>query len=121
MPQFEYKVIPAPRRAEKSREAKTTEDRFALALTAALNRMAAEGWDYLGSESLPCDERTGLRGIKTTTQVVFMFRRELASGAQPQTTDGMSAPRLGPAAQTGFGAAPALGPAPVVLPPGGVA
>lgn len=120
MPSYEFKVIPAPRRAEKSREAKTTEDRFALGLTTALNRMAADGWDYVGSETLPCDERTGLRGIKTTTQVVMIFRRELAAGAQPQPTDAAAMPRLGPAAQPVVGAAPALGPAPVVA-PGGVA
>lgn len=51
----EYKVIPAPRRGEKARGAKTTEDRFALALTELLNAMAAEGWDYLRAETLPVD------------------------------------------------------------------
>ena len=31
MQRFEFKVIPAPKRGEKARGVKTTEDRFALA------------------------------------------------------------------------------------------
>eukprot|EP01031_Cornospumella_fuschlensis_P052092 gene52092-63681_t len=73
----EYKVIPAPRRGEKARGAKTTEDRFALALTELLNAMATQGWDYLRAETLPVDERSGLTGTKTSFQNMLVFRRSL--------------------------------------------
>lgn len=114
MPRYEFKVIPAPRRGEKTRDAKTTEDRFALALTALMNRMGADGWDYIRADTLPVDERSGLTGIKTTVQNMLVFRRELAEGsnspllapiATPVTAP---APRLGPATEAPLGPAPAL-------------
>ncbi len=40
MPRYEFKVIPAHRRGEKSRGVKTTEDRFALALTNLMTHRA---------------------------------------------------------------------------------
>jgi hypothetical protein len=75
MQRFEYRVIPAPRRGEKSRAARTTEDRFALAMTNLMNQMGADGWDYVRADVLPCDERVGLTGSKTTFQNMLVFRR----------------------------------------------
>lgn len=113
MQRYEYKVIPAPRRGEKSREAKTTEDRFALALTTLMNQLGRDGWDYVRAETLPCDERSGFMGVKTTEQHMLVFRRAVgeeagAPLAAPRVAD---APRLGPATDAVAGAAPALGPA----------
>jgi hypothetical protein len=120
MPRYEYKVIPAPRRGEKARGVKTTEDRFALALTGLMNGLGAEGWDYVRADSLPVDERTGLTGTKTTFQNMLVFRRELAGevsapAAAPRlvaedSLPAAPAPRLGPA-EVPAGTAPALGPA----------
>jgi hypothetical protein len=81
MPQFEYKVIPAPRRGEKVKGAKTTEDRFAAALMRVMNELGADGWEYLRADTLPCDERSGLTGTKTSFQNMLVFRRGLAAGA----------------------------------------
>lgn len=109
MQRYEFKAIPAPRRGEKSREAKTTEDRFALALTTLMNRMGADGWDYLRADTLPCDERSGLTGTKTTVQNVLVFRRPLA--AQPALAETQvlaPVPRLGPATEAPLGPAPAV-------------
>lgn len=78
---FEYKVIPAPRRGEKMRGLKTTEARFAFALTKAMNEMAAEGWEYLRADTLPVEERVGLTGRTTTFQHMLVFRRALAAQA----------------------------------------
>ena len=69
MQRYEFKVIPAPRRGEKARDAKTPEDRFALALTGVLNQMGREGWDYVRADTLPFDERSGLTGTKTKALV----------------------------------------------------
>ncbi len=94
MQAFEYKAIPAPSRGKKARGVKATEDRFALALTDALNTMAAEGWDYVRAETLPCDERRGLTGTQTTEQNVLIFRRRIRESAEatPPLTLGQAAP-----------------------------
>lgn len=78
---YEYKVVPAPVRGEKARGVKTTAERFALALTGLMNQMGAEGWLYLRADTLPCEERSGLTGTKTSYQNVLVFRRALAAVA----------------------------------------
>ena len=125
MPRYEYKVVPAPRKGEKTRLAKSTPDRFAVALTTLMNQMGSDGWDYLRVDALPCDERVGLTGSKTTFQNMLVFRREVQAveAAQPlpltaldpaptpaPTTAPTTAPALGAAAAP-IGLAPALGPA----------
>jgi hypothetical protein len=119
MQRFEFKVIPAPKRGEKARGVKTTEDRFALALTHLMNELGAEGWDYVRAEALPCDERVGFTGSKTTYVNVLVFRRLLAEGAEARPAVWLNArdkpeaaaPRLGPADAALLGKAPAVGPA----------
>jgi hypothetical protein len=112
MQRYEFKVIPAPRRAEKVRGVKTTEDRFALALTVVMNDLGREGWDYVRADTLPVDERVGFTGSKTTYQNMLVFRRLLAEDvvAAPKPEEVAIVPRLGPA-EVPAGAAPALGPA----------
>ena len=115
MQRFEYKVIPAPKRGEKARGVKTTEERFAYALTQLMNALGAEGWDYVRADALPCEERVGLTGTKTTFQNVLVFRRALGAErgqSAPLLLQDMGAsPRLGPAEGPLPGAAPAVGPA----------
>lgn len=89
MQRFEYRVVPAPRKGEKARGLKTTEERFAQALTRVMNEMAREGWDYLRTDTLPVEERSGLTGSKTTFQHMLVFRKELAAVA---TTKALPAP-----------------------------
>ena len=79
MRKFEYKAVPAPTKGTKSKGVKTTEDRFALSLTETLNEMAAEGWEYVRAETLPCVERKGLTGSQQTYQNILIFRRLEAS------------------------------------------
>ena len=126
MQRYEYKVVPAPRRGEKARGVKTTEERFALALTQMMNRLGAEGWDYVRADALPCDERVGLTGSKTTFQNMLVFRRVIEAetslmlaDVQPSHAPLLAAPeadapapplRLG-AAEAPVGAAPSAGPA----------
>ena len=124
MQRFEYKVVPAPRRGEKARGVKTTEERFALALTQLMNALGREGWDYVRADALPCDERVGLTGTKTSFQNMLVFRRPIAA-EQAETEVEPAVPflrlstrdevpvaplRLG-AADAPVGAAPSLGPA----------
>lgn len=119
---YEYWVVPAPRKGEKARGLKTGEERFALALTNVMNSMAAQGWEYQRADALPCDERSGLTGTKTTFHNVLVFRRALGAGEDRESAGAPSAftaiaptvapaaPVLGAAVQP-LGAAPALGPA----------
>lgn len=78
----EYTAIPAPTRGEKSRDAKTPADRYALSLTTELNRMAGDGWEYVRSDVLPSEERTGLTGRATVYHSLLIFRRPLAPARQ---------------------------------------
>jgi hypothetical protein len=119
MQRFEYKVIPAPKRGEKARGVKTTEERFAYALTLLMNELGADGWDYVRADALPCEERAGLTGTKTTFQNVLVFRRVIGAveaEAKPsvrlllQEPPAAPAPRLGPAEAPISATAPAVGP-----------
>jgi hypothetical protein len=78
---FEYQVVPAPKKGEKAKGAKTPADRFAVALTVLMNKMGVAGWEYIRADTLPCDERVGLTGSKTVYQHMLVFRRELHAEA----------------------------------------
>jgi len=72
---FEYKVVPAPTKGRKARGVKRSEDKFALSVQDVMNEMAADGWEYQRSETLPHEERSGLTGKTTTFRSVLVFRR----------------------------------------------
>jgi hypothetical protein len=79
---YEYQVIPAPRRAAKSKSAGSIEDRFALALSQKMNEMGREGWEYVRTDTLPMDERAGLTGTKTSYVNMLVFRRVILHTAR---------------------------------------
>ena len=102
---WEFKIVPAPRKGTKAKGAKTTEDRFAVALEELMNSYGAQGWDYVRAEALPVEERKGLTGKTITTQNMLVFRRPkpghhvAATGATPVAPSVIApAPSLGPAA-----------------------
>ena len=107
MQRYEYRVIPAPRRGEKARGAKTAPERFGVALTTLMNQMGQDGWDYLRADTLPCEERVGLTGRSTSFQSMLVFRRDMAvddtvhaqpHGAEPATMPPLTSdPAGGPA------------------------
>lgn len=79
---FDYIAIAAPTRSDKGKDAKTPTERYAAALTVELNRMAAEGWEYLRADVLPSEERSGLTGRSTVYHNLLVFRRaKPATGA----------------------------------------
>lgn len=119
MQRHEYKVIPAPRRGTKSREAKTNEDRFALTLSNVMNELGRDGWEYVRSETLPTEERAGFMKTRVVEQTMLIFRRvqdrpaalaaTLTEVAAPKPIAAEApAPRLGPAVEPAPGNAPAL-------------
>ncbi|MFT5630421.1 MAG: hypothetical protein ACI82I_001532 [Gammaproteobacteria bacterium] len=88
MSQYEYKVVPAPKKGLKAKGVKSTEDRFAHALETAMNTLGAEGWEYQRSDTLPSEERSGLTRRVTTFQNMLVFRRAVAVDAiEPVTVD----------------------------------
>ncbi|MGB8812792.1 MAG: DUF4177 domain-containing protein [Paracoccaceae bacterium] len=118
MQRFEYKVLPAPKRGEKVRGLKTTEDRFAHALTQLMNDLGADGWDYVRADTLPCEERVGFTGKSTSFQHMLIFRRVLSeeTAVVPMAVADVETPvlfsRQAPAVLPPLhGGAPALGPA----------
>ncbi|MBU0643263.1 MAG: DUF4177 domain-containing protein [Alphaproteobacteria bacterium] len=76
MPLYEYLTVPAPRKGEKTRGAKTPEARIALAMQSVLNDKGAEGWEYIRADLLPMEERSGLTSKAITYHTVLVFRRE---------------------------------------------
>ncbi len=104
MPRYEYKVVPAPQKGQKSKGVKTPEGRFALSIEAVLNEMAASGWEYLRAELLPSEERSGLTGSATNWRNLLIFRRGLEEDAAI----------VAPVMDTPATAAPVVVPAPPV-------
>lgn len=103
MQRFEYKVVPAPTRAKRVRGVKTAAGRFAVALGEVINEQAADGWDYVRSDSMPVEEKPGL--LKSTVEnyyTMLVFRR-------PTDTPATDAPAIPVAA-------PAV-PVPAAVPP----
>ncbi|SHJ64278.1 hypothetical protein SAMN05444000_11137 [Shimia gijangensis] len=78
MPIYEYKVVPAPAKGRKARGVKGTENRFAFALESVMNDMAADGWEFQRTETLPSEERSGLTSSTTIFRNVMVFRRARA-------------------------------------------
>lgn len=75
MTRYEYKTVPAPRRADSQRGVRDPAERFARTLAAWLNREAAQGWEYVRSETLTVEIRKGLARTRETQQTLLVFRR----------------------------------------------
>lgn len=74
---YDYKVIPAPKRAKKVKGLKGAEELFAHTLTEAINEVARQGWEYVRAESLPAEAPGGFfKHASRGTQTVLVFRRE---------------------------------------------
>jgi hypothetical protein len=98
MSAYEYKVVPAPQRAEKIKGVSAPEMRFAMSVEKLMNTYAAEGWEYVRADTLPSEERKGLAGRRTEQRTLLVFRRAVAERAAE------------PAPRFGSGRAPTRGP-----------
>ncbi len=77
---LEYKCIAAPEEA-KRRGCKRSE-RLALNMQDIINDQAAEGWQYLRTDTVPIRERRGFfGGTDTISRSVMVFCRALASNS----------------------------------------
>jgi hypothetical protein len=76
MTHYDYKVVPAPKRAKKVKGVKLPEELFALTLTEAINEVARQGWEYVRAEHLPAEASRGwFRSALHGEQTVLVFRR----------------------------------------------
>ena len=87
MAHFEYKAVPAPRKGQKGKGIKGVEARFAYAIQTLMNDMAADGWEFQRAETLPSDERQGLKGTRTVYRDLLVFRRARAEDEAPVNPD----------------------------------
>lgn len=106
MTEYQYKVVPAPRRGRKGRGIKGAEARFAYAIQELMNEYSSDGWEFLRAETLASEERHGLASAQTVYRDLLVFRRPRAA-AQPALH--VAAVELEPEAAA---AVPPIGPAP---------
>lgn len=77
---YDYKVVPAPKRAKKIKGVKGADELFAHTLTDTINEIARQGWEYVRAESLPAEAPGGFfKGASRGNQTVLVFRRERES------------------------------------------
>ena len=96
MQRYEYRVVPAPKRAERVKGVRSTQDRFAHALTQLMNDLGRDGWDYQRADTLPCEERVGLTGRTTVFQHMLVFRRTLAAAETVAPVVAVTSPATAP-------------------------
>lgn len=81
---FEYKVVPAPKKAKSARGVKGGPAKFAHSITALMNDMAQDGWEYLRADTLPMEERQGLTKKTVNYHSLLVFRRQLVADARAE-------------------------------------
>lgn len=92
MGQYEYKVLPTPRRAKRAKGVKGEPARFAHALTEAINEQAKDGWEYYKSETLPMEMKPGLLKSRVETfQSLLIFRRTIKIEEEETSTVAIAA------------------------------
>ncbi|MHA1127696.1 MAG: DUF4177 domain-containing protein [Alphaproteobacteria bacterium] len=120
MSKFEYKVITAPRKAERIKGVRNGDDRFAHTITNTINTLAEEGWEYLRAESLPVDEKTSMMGKVVEKYLsLLVFHREKAVEQETPQEVHVEAPKVADPSmlqtltidEGGVDEAPSLGPA----------
>lgn len=120
---YEYAVVPAPKKGLKAKGVKSNEDRFAYALTTTLNQYAQQGWEYMRTDTLPSEERSGFRGKSIVHQNMLVFRRALAQPTAAVAPAPVAAPptmadRVQPAAVAAPPRMMAVEPQPLATDPG---
>ena len=81
---YEYLVVPAPRHPPRIKGVRSAAERFAHAVAEVMNEAGREGWEYLRTDTLPMEARSGwIGGMTVTTQSLLVFRRATAEAAEP--------------------------------------
>jgi hypothetical protein len=115
MATYEYKVIPAPGAGARGRTGGTDEEHFSRLFETALNAQAAQGWEFLRSETVPFQHRHKFTGrVSVIQQAMLVFRRatDPVTTALPRTAGAAQSAPMPPLRATTPGPViPSLGPA----------
>jgi hypothetical protein len=92
MDAYTYKCVAAPRRAKKTRDHRTPAEALVAAVEAVITEQAAAGWEYLRTDLVPMETKSGWMGPVTEThQGVMVFRRRSAVAARFEDDDDRAA------------------------------
>lgn len=83
MTKYEFRAVPCPQRAQRSRNVTKGADAFSETLNTAINELAVEGWDYIRAETIDVTSR-GLFKRRTEQRTFLVFRRELRPLIEPR-------------------------------------
>lgn len=83
MTKYEYRAIPCPEKPLRRRDLPTGADPFCETLTAAINDLAGEGWDYIRAETIEVRTRRFLKSRKEE-RTFLVFRRESKPLIEPR-------------------------------------
>ena len=86
MTRYEFKVLPAPRRAKRLKGLTRGDNRFCATITEFLNENSLEGWEFIGFETMPLEQRRFLFLTYFSECACLIFRREI----EPMVLDGSS-------------------------------
>ena len=77
---FEYKCVGGPERPKRVRGARSRSDRVALAMEEIIGAEAVDGWEYLRTDLVPVEEKSGLFSrTQEVHRAVLVFRREIGA------------------------------------------
>ncbi len=93
--QHEYKMEPAPRQPGRIRGVRCPNTRLAIGLTEQLNNAAQEGWEYVRTDTIPIEYRSGLFRTKVVEDASFLVFRRPISYDDPIQHD-FGPPMVGP-------------------------
>ncbi|MBY8978093.1 hypothetical protein KHP62_19945 [Rhodobacteraceae bacterium NNCM2] len=90
---IEYKAVGAPEKGRRKRGARSMSDRVAAAMEEILEREAVDGWEYLRTDLIPVEERSGWFGrAREVHRAVMIFRRGAPSGQVASPAPAVEAP-----------------------------
>lgn len=93
----EYKCVGAPERPKRKRGAKSRSDRVASAMQEIIEAEAVDGWEYLRTDLVPVEEKSGLFGrTHEVHRAVLVFHRGHAV-AQPVMIPAVAGQQQSPA------------------------
>lgn len=76
---YEYKCVGAPERPRKQRGARSRSDRVAVAMQEIITAEAVDGWEYLRTDLVPVEEKSGFFSrAHEVHRAVMVFRRDQA-------------------------------------------
>lgn len=75
---YEYKCVGAPEKGKRGKRVRTRSDRVATAMQEIIADEAVDGWEYLRTDLVPVEEKSGIFSrVQEVHRAVLVFRRML--------------------------------------------